>query len=86
MIYRCAHNYYPHTSNWVLCLKEEPFLMYAAVDENNPKTGNDRYIGFCADLLYKISLELGFKYRYLRDIYFIDYIYCMYKVYYIIAW
>lgn len=38
--------------------------MYASSDgSNNAPSGNDRYIGFCADLLHKISLELGFKYR-----------------------
>ena len=38
---------------------EEPFVMWKSMEG---LTGNDRFEGFCVDLLEQISDQVGFKY------------------------
>lgn len=41
---------------------EEPFVMFKKQKDEVPLSGNDRFEGFCVDLLEQISDQVGFKY------------------------
>ncbi|XP_022103504.1 glutamate receptor ionotropic, kainate 1-like [Acanthaster planci] len=48
----------------VTTIREQPYVMYRETDkEGVPVTGNDRYYGFCIDMLKKISEILHFSYK-----------------------
>jgi len=54
----------PNITLKVLSRIEEPFLMFrkTAADEEEP-TGNNRFEGFCVDLLEQIANQVGFNYQ-----------------------
>ncbi len=41
---------------------EEPFVMFKKQKDEVALTGNDRFEGFCVDLLEQMSDQVGFKY------------------------
>lgn len=41
--------------------QEEPFMMYRKGHKN--LTGNDRFEGYCVDLIHELSIKLDFKYE-----------------------
>ena len=45
-----------------MLFKDDPFLM--EIKESSNLTGNDRYIGYCADLTKRISKMLNFTYEF----------------------
>eukprot|EP00058_Branchiostoma_floridae_P007221 XP_002592709.1 hypothetical protein BRAFLDRAFT_67149 [Branchiostoma floridae] len=48
----------------VVTIEEPPFIFYSEKDEHGrPRNGNDRFYGFCKDMLEHFSKHLGFKYE-----------------------
>ncbi|XP_078578483.1 glutamate receptor 2-like isoform X1 [Branchiostoma floridae x Branchiostoma japonicum] len=48
----------------VVTIEEPPFIFYSEKDEHGrPRKGNDRFYGFCKDMLEHFSKHLGFKYE-----------------------
>ena len=52
----------PNITLRVMTRIEEPFVMFKKQKDEMPLTGNDRFEGFCVDLLEQISDQVGFKY------------------------
>jgi hypothetical protein len=57
-----------------LFLKEEPYVMLKKENAQN-LVGNDRYEGYCIDLLEKISKLANFTYGFYFNFYFKEIIY-----------
>ncbi|XP_066270647.1 glutamate receptor 2-like isoform X4 [Branchiostoma lanceolatum] len=48
----------------VVTIEEPPFIFYSEKDEHGrPRKGNDRFYGFCKDMMEHFSKHLGFKYE-----------------------
>jgi glutamate receptor, ionotropic, invertebrate len=45
-----------------MAIQERPYLMER--DDKDNRTGNDRYEGFCVDLMEKIGAKAGFNYTF----------------------
>nr|XP_019565817.1 PREDICTED: glutamate receptor ionotropic, kainate 2 [Rhinolophus sinicus] len=50
-----------HTYLYVHCFQEEPYVLFKKSDK--PLYGNDRFEGYCIDLLRELSTILGFTYE-----------------------
>eukprot|EP00057_Strongylocentrotus_purpuratus_P014630 XP_011669104.1 PREDICTED: glutamate receptor ionotropic, kainate 2 isoform X2 [Strongylocentrotus purpuratus] len=47
----------------VTTVLEKPFVMFKTTEDGRTLEGNDKFEGFCIDLLHQLSLKLGFDYR-----------------------